>query len=78
VTNLIGSYLDKFSRMATLITMLFKHRIMIPAEKFEGSIITLFGKPIASKEANEIMLRMTEEFEKFIKRTEELTDLYLK
>jgi len=58
--TLTKPYLDKFSRMADLLTTLFKLRSSIPIETFNKTITTLFGKPLKSKEANDTMLKMTE------------------
>jgi len=72
--TLMKPYFDKFSRMATLITTLFKHRTYIPAEKFAESIIALFGKAVTPKEANEIMLNMTDkEFNELIGKATKLS-----
>ncbi|KPV65495.1 MAG: hypothetical protein AOA65_0099 [Candidatus Bathyarchaeota archaeon BA1] len=72
-------HFDKFRRLTPLILTLFKHRTYIPADKFEKVIETLFDRYIGAKDANPILLRMTEEgFKKFMRRAEELTELYLK
>jgi len=78
ILRYIEPYLDKFKRMATLLETLFKHRTHIPIERFDRIIATLFGESISSKQANEIMLKMTEEeFNALIQKAEELTKEYL-
>jgi len=54
-------YLDKFRRMVELCQVLFKYRIYVPRERFEDAIKELFGKFLKAKEANEVLIRMTEE-----------------
>jgi len=75
VVSLIKPYLDKFSRMAQLVTVLFKHRTHIPADRFMRVLTNLFGKPVSSREANDIILRMTEtEFTALTLRANEQAD----
>ena len=72
-------YHAKFKRMATLCQTLFKHRVLIPIEKYDMAIAKLFGRYLRSEEANPILLEMTEnEFEAFMSRAEHLTNLYLR
>lgn len=72
-------YLVKFRRLANLCLTLFKHHTLIPIKKFDKVIEMLFGRYVHSKKANRRLLRMSEaEFRGFMKRAEELTDIYLK
>ncbi|KPV64752.1 MAG: hypothetical protein AOA65_0819 [Candidatus Bathyarchaeota archaeon BA1] len=72
-------HLVKFGRLINLILALFKYRIYIPIERFDNLIKMLFGRYMEAREANPILLRVTEEkFKSFLRRAEELTDAYLK
>jgi hypothetical protein len=75
VLNHTEQYLDKFKRMAPLLQTLFKyHSSGLNRERFIGVITALFGKYVTSNEANNLLLKMTEEeFNIFIQRAERLT-----
>jgi hypothetical protein len=71
VNHQIKHHLDKFNRMATLLQTLFEHHTHIPKRKFDQITAKLFGKPLTSKQANQLLLGMArEEFDTFIKRAE--------
>jgi hypothetical protein len=72
-------YLIKFKRLANLCLILFKYHTLIPIEKFDMVIETLFGKYITPKQANLMLLKMTEaEHRELIRKARELTSLHLK
>jgi hypothetical protein len=79
VLKLLKPNFVKFHRMANLIPTLFKYRVLTPEERFKHLITILFGKWITSKEANEILLDLTEpEFEQLLKTAEKLAHQHLR
>lgn len=71
-------HLVKFKRMANLLQAIFKNRPTAPHTQFKTIIKTLFGKYIASEEANYQMSLMTEqEFMQLLQKAEKLADQYL-
>ncbi len=71
-------HLVKFKRMANLLQAIFENRPTAPSTQFKTIITTLFGKYIASEEANYQMSLMTEhEFTQLLQKAEKLADQYL-
>jgi len=78
VIELTKPYFDKFGRMAELLTVFFKHRTHIPADRFGQALTDLLGKPLMPKEVNDIMLRMAEtQFLTFVENAKKKADYYL-
>jgi len=74
----IKPYLDKFGRMAELLTVLFKHRTHAPADKFNQALTYLFANPVSPKQANEILLSVDETtFRRVMEEAEKQADLHL-
>jgi len=71
-------YFVKYRRMATMCLTLFKHRANPRSEAFQKVITQLLGKYLTAKEANPVLLKMTNDFfEALIKMAEKLAQQYL-
>ena len=79
VMRYMNPYQVKFARLTKLCLILFKHHTIIPRERFDKVIETLFDTYVTPKETNTILLQMSQpRFQQLLKQAEQLADTYLK
>ena len=79
VMRYMKPYQDKFARLTNLCLTMFKHHTLIPQQKFDKVIQTLFVTYLTPKETNHTLLTMTKtQYRQLLKKAKKLTDTYLK
>lgn len=72
-------YQVKFRRLTNLTLTLFKYHTLIPIQRFDKVIETLFNTYLTPKEANPILLKMSQNrYQQLLKQAEELANTYLR